>query len=142
MGKFTKNLVQFVFLLVIASAISSCSKAFLIRVEGRLDEAVTFSFYYSSDTLTPTELTIAEFVVQQKGDQSSWSTIWELTGERKLSQIGYGQSYENLKIVVQPKALSRNGTYRALAKEKSYIGPMGYSSVTFSVDDTGVIVVE
>ena len=86
-------------------------------------------------------MNIVEFVVQREEPDGRWAVIWELRGEQRLSEIGYGEQYEGLTIVVPPASLSRGARYRALASELTWPSPEGHSAVAFSFDEGGNVVV-
>lgn len=140
MNVFRNRCVMVAVMAVTLLCLASCSRAFIIKPMGRVDQPVMFYFYESPNAERPSRFNIVEFVVQeQKSDR--WVTVWELNGEKSLEVIIYGQKYEGLVERTPAKPLSPKAKYRVLAKDRPRFDPVGYSAAFFSFDESGALVV-
>lgn len=141
MHVFKNRYVMMVAMIATVLSLVSCSRAFIIKPTGRIDQSVTFYFYESPNADQPSKFNIVELVVQEQKSDKEWITVWELNGERSLEAITYGGKYEGLVERAPAKSLSPKANYRVLAKDRPRFDPVGYSAVFFSFDESGALVI-
>lgn len=125
-----------VVILAVALVQAGCRRTFVVKVTGRVDQFVSFSFHESAEQLEPIKLNIVELSVQERrGDD--WVTVWLLTGRQSLDSVRYGDRIAGLSSNVGPAPLVSTGTYRVAAKDSSWPGPPGLAQTYFSFDKEG-----
>src|SRR6266496_4527002 len=113
----------FKFILTVCAAavvlvwLGSCSRSFVVRVNGRLGATITFQFY--DERGRATDATIRRFAVEEQTSTGSWVWVWALTGARRLHELTYGAKYEGLQQLRSPRKLVPGVKYRVFAEDAS-----------------------
>jgi hypothetical protein len=125
---------------------SGCDRFFVVKPEGQLGEAITFSFYEGRSDNRPSEHNIIAFFVQEQKSQGVWSSTWELSGAQSLDSITYGSKYERLKESAAAVPLLIGKHYRVIAEDEPRFSfprtPPGVAENFFVVDEHGRVIVE
>jgi hypothetical protein len=137
-----ENIVLVVLLLGVLF-LTSCSRPFVVTVEGNLEDGVVFRFHDSDEDAAPSEFRITQFGVYEIADGGKPAAVWRLEGGELLSSVTYGKAYRGLREVVPAGALMQGVPYMATATAPNPPYPIGYAQVNFTIDGAGqVIIVE
>jgi hypothetical protein len=134
------GLLRVIGITALSLVLVACSGVFVIKPTGRLGGPVIFHFYQAPEGSKPLRVKMTEFVVQEKSASSVWTTVWELQGMQDVNVIAYADKVDGLLEVVAASSLNPQSKYRVFAREKSVIGPPGYSTVHFAFDTAGNVV--
>lgn len=132
-------LLLLLLLATFSGTLSSCSRAFIVKAEGKYGDTIYFRFYKLEGTARATH-NVVELIVQEKIGDNQWDPVWSLSGERSIDEIGYGKKYDGLNEITPALPLSLKGEYRVQVKDGPRFDPPGYGYVQFTFDDAGEIV--
>lgn len=135
-----RALLLLVLLATFWGALSSCSRAFIVKPEGKYGDTISFRFYQLGGG-AHTKHNVIELIVQKKVGDNQWDTVWALSGERSIDEVEYGKTYDGLNETTQALPLSLKGEYRVHVKDMPRFDPPGYGYAQFTFDETGEIVI-
>ncbi len=136
-----RRLLPTTILVLIILLLVGCSRTFVVKVEGTLDE-LYFRFYKSFTEINVSEFNIVELVVQKELENGKWVVVWELNGKQALKEIKYGNRPNKLDEVVTPTPLEKGPKYRVLVSETSFANPKGFAGNTFFFNEYGELISE
>lgn len=85
-------LIFIVLLAVISCTFLSCSRGFIVTVEGKYGDAVYFRFHDPVDGKI-TKYNVIELIIQEKKEGNQWDVIWALSGEQSIDEVQIGRAH-------------------------------------------------
>ncbi|HQR16203.1 MAG TPA: hypothetical protein PLZ37_16715 [Nitrospira sp.] len=131
-----KAVILLVSIATFLGALSSCSRAFIVKAEGKYDGAIYFRFF-DIGAATRTKHNVTELIVQQRIGNNQWDPAWSLNGERSIDEVEYGKNYDGLNETTPARALLMKGEYRVHVKDRPRFDSPRYGYVQFTFNETG-----